>query len=577
IAAASKPHKKHPAERPEFGYHSSVAPAPEHVKWVQVDLGKSMPIQYVVLIGAHDNYNNIGAGFGFPVRFKIETSDDPAFKLNVRSVVDHTGTDVPNPGCRPQSFAVMQEIPARYVRVTATKLALRSNDFIFALGEMSVLAPDGTNVALARPVAALDSIEAGVRWGRKNLVDGYYFGMGPSLPDLAKLASQRQSLIAGALDAAARNELDEVHRASSKVLAELNALPAESIVYAAASNFEPAGSLIPTMGKPRPIYLLRRGSEKSPGKEVGPGTVGFLPDLPSRFDLPPGSYEAQRRAALAEWIVDRRNPLTWRSIVNRVWQYHFGRGIVESPNDFGKMGIAPTHPELLDWLAAEFRDGGDFIHSAESIKSLQRLIVLSSAYRQSSAENPRYEKIDGGNQYLWRMNRDRIDAEAIRDTVLLVSGQLDSSMGGPGYRDFGFLDDHSPHYKYQEYNPDDATTHRRSIYRLIVRSVPNPFMETLDCADPSQLVPRRNETLTALQALSLMNNKFMVRMAENFAERVRKLAPDIPGQIDAAYRLALGRSPSATELKVLLEVAKKDGLPNVCRVIFNTNEFVFVD
>src|SRR6185437_502806 len=176
IAEAAKHHTT-TAERPEFGYHSSISPSPEHAKWVQVDLGHPTPIQFVVLIGAHDNFNNIGAGFGFPVRFKIEASDDPAFKSHVLTIVDRTGADVPNPGCSPQSFAAPAKTSARYVRVTATKLALRSNDFIFALGEMSILAPDGTNLSLARPVTSLDSIEAGVRWGRKNLVDGYYFGM----------------------------------------------------------------------------------------------------------------------------------------------------------------------------------------------------------------------------------------------------------------------------------------------------------------------------------------------------------------------------------------------------------------
>jgi hypothetical protein len=442
---------------------------------------------------------------------------------------------------------------------------------------MSVLAPDGVNVALDKPVAAFDSIEAGARWGRKNLVDGYYYGMGANLPDLARLQAQRTALLANSLDAAARRELDDIRAASAKLTSQLNALPQPGKVFAAATNFAGAGSFQPTLGTPRPIYLLRRGSEKSPGNEVSPGTVAFIEGLPSRFDLPAGSYEGQRRAALADWIVDHRNPLAWRSIVNRIWQYHFGRGIVETPNDFGRMGALPTHPQLLDWLAAEFRDGGEYLRSPESIKSLQRLIVSSSVYRQVSANNLQNEKIDGGNQFLWRMNRDRLDAEGIRDTVLLVSGQLDLTMGGPGYRDFGFQDDHSPRYKYLEHDPDDVASHRRSIYRFIVRSVPNPLMETLDCADPSQLVPRRNETLTALQALSLMNNKFMVRMAEHFAERVDKLAPDVPGRIDAAYRLALGRAPTADEMRVLTPLAQKDGLANVCRLIFNTNEFVFVD
>jgi hypothetical protein len=153
-------------------------------------------------------------------------------------------------------------------------------------------------------------------------------------------------------------------------------------------------------------------------------------------------------------------------------------------------------------------------------------------------------------------------------------------MYGPGFRDFGFKDDHSPHYLYSEYNPDEPTSHRRSIYRFIVRSVPNPFMETLDCADPSLIVEKRNETLTALQALSLLNNKFMVRMSEHFAARVTAeagQAADANQQIDAAYRLAFGRLPAPAERQTLAAIAAKHGLANVCRLLFNTNEFMFVD
>src|SRR6185437_15136917 len=200
----------------------------------------------------------------------------------------------------------------------------------------------------------------------------------------------------------------------------------------------------------------RRGSEKAPGREVGPGTVACLPGLPSRFPLA-GQPEGERRAALARWITAKGNPLTWRSIVNRLWLYHFGQGLVETPNDFGRMGGKPSHPELLDWLAVEFRDGG------QSIQQLHRLIVNSATYRQTSADHAAYARIDSGNRLLWRMNRRRLDAESIRDAVLAVSGRLDLKMYGPGFRTFGFLDDHSPHYKYEEYNPDDPAGCRRSV------------------------------------------------------------------------------------------------------------------
>jgi len=343
------------------------------------------------------------------------------------------------------------------------------------------------------------------------------------------------------------------------------------VVFAAATHFEPQGQFIPTNGKARPIHILKRGNEKDPGPEVGPGTCGYLPQLGSRFGVDPNAGEGARRAALAHWLTDKRNPLTWRSIVNRVWQYHFGRGIVDSPNDFGRMGALPTHPELLDWLAAEFRDG------PQSIKQLHRLICTSAVYRQSSSGNAMHEKIDAANQFLWRMSRRKLEAETVRDSVLAVAGKLDRTQGGPGYRAFGFIDDHSPHYKYDEYDPDDPVSHRRSVYRLIVRSVPDPFMATLDCADASALVAKRNETVTPLQSLALLNNRFMVRMAEHFAERVTSLGNDNAARVSAACRLALSRNPTHAELAKLTAYADQHGLANTCRLILNMNEFVFVD
>lgn len=364
----------------------------------------------------------------------------------------------------------------------------------------------------------------------------------------------------------------EAHRreALEQTTCELAALPAPLLTYAAASQFEPDGGLKPPPG-PRPIHLLQRGEIGKPLQLVPPGALSCVAALRSQFEIPEGSDESARRAALALWLTDARNPLTWRSIVNRVWQYHFGRGIVDTPNDFGRMGALPSHPELLDWLAIEFRNG------QQSLKDLHRLICTSSVYRQSSTGNAEAEKIDGANQFLWRMNRRRLEAEAVRDSVLAVAGKLDSTRGGPPFPTFGFKDDHSPHYNYDEYNPDDPQSHRRSVYRMIVRSVPDPFMTTLDCADPSALVPRRNETLTPLQSLALLNNPFMVRMAEHLAERVTLHAGTNREQLAAAWRLAFAREPAETEITLLAEYADHYGLPNACRLIFNLNEFVFVD
>jgi Protein of unknown function (DUF1553)/Protein of unknown function (DUF1549)/Planctomycete cytochrome C len=358
---------------------------------------------------------------------------------------------------------------------------------------------------------------------------------------------------------------------ADRLIHDVSNAATQQLVFAAASQFKPEGQFTPTNGKPRPIHLLNRGNEKDPAAEVGPGTCSYFPQLESRFQLDATAGEGARRAALARWLTDKQNPLTWRSIVNRIWQFHFGRGIVDSPNDFGRMGTMPTHPELLDWLAAEFRDG------PQSIKSLHRLICTSAAYRQSSAGNPAFEQRDGGNQYVWRMNRRRLEAEAVRDSVLAVAGKLNLEPGGPPFRAFSFVDDHSPHYGYGEHDPDDPLSHRRSIYRLIVRSVPDPFMTTLDCADASATVPKRNETITPLQSLALLNNKFMVRMAEHFAARIEPMGGDNPQRLAAAWPLAFSREPKEDELTAIVSYANRHGLANACRLIFNMNEFVFVD
>jgi hypothetical protein len=324
-------------------------------------------------------------------------------------------------------------------------------------------------------------------------------------------------------------------------------------------------------GKPRPIRILLRGDVTKPGREVGPGAIAAIPGPGGRFALPPGHAEGERRAALARWLTDPANPLVWRSMVNRVWQYHFGRGIVDTPNDFGKMGQFPTHPELLDWLAADLREH-------QSLKRLHKLIVMSAVYRQVSASNPDYVGIDAENRYLWRQNRRKLEAEAVRDSILFVSGKLDLTTGGPSFRDFVVeKPEHSPHYEYHLHDPEDPRAHRRAVYRFVVRSKQQPFLAALDCADPSLAVDKRNQTITPQQALALLNNRLAVAMAAHFAGRVEKLAADDAGWVTAAFRLAVAREPTAAERDALAAYAKEHGLANACRVVLNLNEFVFVD
>jgi hypothetical protein len=254
-----------------------------------------------------------------------------------------------------------------------------------------------------------------------------------------------------------------------------------------------------------------------------------------------------------------------------VWHYHFGAGIVDSPNDFGHMGSLPSNPELLDWLAVEFRDSGG------SFKKLHKLIVMSSVYRQSSAGNAVNAKIDGENRYLWRANRQRLDAESLHDSILAVSGKLDLTMGGPSVQQFFFKDDHSPVYDYARFDPDSRANYRRSVYRFIVRSVPDPFMERFDCPDVSMITAKRSATITAIQALALMNNPFVLKQSEHMAERVRGISGSPEGQVAAAFRLALQRAPDARENAELTKYLAREGLTNLCRLLLNTNEFIFVD
>jgi mono/diheme cytochrome c family protein len=574
---------------PDFGYHSAISPVQDAIKWVQVDLGQRVNIERVTLLPCYDDFNAIGAGFGFPVRFKVEASDDPEFKTGVALFWrQHDLTfmaDFKNPGLQPftTNGAKDDGLAGRYVRVTAVKLAPRKNDFIFALAELQVVDVDGKNVAQGRPVAALDSIEAPPRWRQANLTDGIA-PVAPSPDEKDALIKEREALLLSFADEATKAKRATLLDDARQLEAELQKLPPPNAVYSGAihtgtGSFRGTGA---DGGKPRPIFLLARGQVTRPEREVGPGALAALTFQPARFTLPADAPEGERRAALARWLTDSQNPLTWRSIVNRVWQYHFGRGLVETPNDFGHMGQQPTHPELLDWLAAEFRDGGG------SLKRLHKIIVTSETWRQSSgsgafqapsaAESRRSNEADSDNRYLWRMNRRKLEAEAIRDSVLAAAGKLDLTMGGPSFQDFVIEQPaHSPHYEYRLHNPDDPKSHRRSIYRFIVRSQPQPFLTTLDCADPSMSVEKRNESMSALQALALLNNQLMVVMAKHFAERVQAEAPGVEAQIERAFRLALGRAPTGDERQSLSAYAQEFGLPNACRVILNLNEFVFVD
>jgi hypothetical protein len=566
---------KPPIKQPEFGYHSQIVSNNDVEKSVTIDLGMDVALTKIVLHPCHDEFANIGAGFGFPVRFRVEVASDAREASNTVSptfsvVGDYTNQDFPNPGLT--AVKVSSQASARFVRITATQLAERKNDFILALAEVEVFDTPGRNIAINAEVTAEDSIEAPTRWGKANLTDGIWAKAADeqAAATVTVAQQQRTSLLKDILTPEKVAERDQLDKERGEASRQIAALPQGKMVYAATTDFTPQGNFNPTKGVPRSIAVLHRGNIQQPKQLVSAGTIPLSRDADWLLPLSGDHAEGDRRAALARWVTDPNHPLTWRSIVNRIWQYHFGKGIVASPNDFGRMGLTPTHPELLDWLADEFR-------ATQSFKHLHRLIVTSSTYRQQSALNADNAVIDSDNQFLWRMNRRRLSAEEVRDSVLAVSGCLKLEAGGPGYYLFALEKTaHSPHYEYHKFDPADENSHRRSIYRFIVRSQPDPFMTTLDCADSSQSTPLRTETLTSLQALSLFNNKFTLTMAERFAERVESEASQ-PDKTARAFQLTTGRMPSAEESSFLENYASAHGLHNLCRVLLNASEFVFVD
>jgi Protein of unknown function (DUF1553)/Protein of unknown function (DUF1549)/Planctomycete cytochrome C len=387
---------------------------------------------------------------------------------------------------------------------------------------------------------------------------------------IADAVIQRAALVRAALPPASVTEMDRLRSEIAAVDKTINGLPKPQMVYAASNYFEPQGTFRFT-GEPRPVNVLMRGSVESPGAPAVPGTLSCVPGLKPRFNIEPTDPEGARRAALAQWVTDPANMLAWRSIVNRVWHYHFGAGIVDSPNDFGHMGSQPSDPALLDWLAVEFRDSGG------SFKKLHKLIVMSSVYREASTDNANNSKIDSENRYLWRANRQRLDAESMRDAILMASGKLDLTMGGPSSEQFLFKDDHSPVYDYARFDPDDPANFRRSVYRFIVRSMPDPLMDRFDCPDVSMVTAKRTTTITAIQALALLNNPFVLKQAAHLAERVQEISLVPEDEVRAAFRITLQRQPSTVEESALKDYRSREGLTNLCRLLLNTNEFVFVD
>ncbi len=365
------------------------------------------------------------------------------------------------------------------------------------------------------------------------------------------------SEILAAADSHLRQQLDRIDFETDNLRSQLQRYRADK-VYANVPD------------KADAVHVLRRGNPAQPADLVSAGGIAATGIATADFGLEADAPDADRRRELAEWITDPKNPLFARVIVNRVWHYHFGTGLVETPNDFGFNGGRPSHPELIDWLAS------DLIEQGWSLKHLHRTIVTSATYRQSSQFNSEAAAIDGDNRLLWRKAPMRLEAEDVRDAVLSVAGQLNPQIGGPGFYDFTTHVQNAQFYDMRD--PVGASFNRRSLYRTWVRSGRSGFLDVFDCPDPSTKTPARAVTTTPLQALSMMNNSFVLRMSDHLAERLTKEFGDDPAaQIRGAARLAFGRRAADEEISAGTAFIKQHGLPAYCRVLFNSNEFLYVD
>lgn len=334
--------------------------------------------------------------------------------------------------------------------------------------------------------------------------------------------------------------------------------------------------------RPPATHLLVRGQPTRPGPEVAPGVPAVLVERQPAFSSP-GPFTSGRRLTLARWIASPDNPLTARVIVNRVWQGHFGYGLVRTPGDFGVAGEAPTHPELLDWLT------GWFVREGWSLKELHRLIVASTAYRMSKQARPEYGAIDPEDRLLWRVPYRRLEAEAVRDSMLAVSGRLNLKRGGPGvFPDMPkeALEGHSDPGTVWQASPESEAD-RRTVYVVVKRSLLVPLVEVLDLCDTTRSTARRNVTTVAPQALTLYNGAFANRMARALADRLeREAGPNVEKQVERAYRLLLCRPPTDAERATMREFLKRQAeggalartaREQLCRVLLNLNEFVYPD
>lgn len=335
-----------------------------------------------------------------------------------------------------------------------------------------------------------------------------------------------------------------------------------------------------------PFAVFLGGDPQRRGVEVTPASPRAVAAA-GEYALFEETPERERRLLLAQWLINKNNPLTPRVLANRLWQFHFGVGIVSTSGDFGFMGERPSHPELLDWLAREiirpsynpegvvYADS-DCIGLAWRLKRIHKLIMLSQAYRQSGGYRAEAASADADSRLLWRFPPRRLTAEEIRDTMLVVAGKLDAQMGGPGFRLYRYLNDNvSTYVPLDAYGPE---TYRRSVYHQQARAMQVDLITDFDAPDCALTAPRRIATTSPLQALTLLNHRFTLDMAGFLAERLeREVGADASMQVRRAYLLAFAREPKPDETEEAVPLVRSFGLRAFCRALFNANETIYLN
>jgi len=343
-----------------------------------------------------------------------------------------------------------------------------------------------------------------------------------------------------------------IHRELQSLVAQRETLATPKMAYAG------------TFSQPGPTHRLYRGEPTAPREAVAPAAIKSLTPLSLSADSP----QQQRRLALANWIADPTNPLTARVIVNRLWQFHFGTGFVDTPSDFGANGTLPTHPELLDWLASELIDSG------WSLKRIQRLILTSNTWQQDSRPNDEALAVDSSSRLLWRFPPRRLEAEAIRDSILAATGKLDPRVGGPGFSGFEVEPENVRHYfPKTSYGPEDW---RRMIYMTKVRQERDSVFGVFDCPDFNQVAPKRSRSTTPLQALNLLNSPFVMQQAKFLVQRLDCEAETAESKIQLAYTLCFGRYPEPEETRSAIDFINETDWHAFARVMLNANEFILI-